>query len=475
MIDLYLVDEVRVKFVGLRQKDINYIISQTKKYVKGYFQTAEFKIGAWDGKDSHFKEDGFTYFYMLDSIFPLLENLGYNVDRDINVIDYRELYEQPEHIDEYYLKDYGIELRYFQRDCVNEIIDKEKGIVEVGTSGGKTLISYLISKVYDGVGLRSINIVPSNSLVNQTFEYYEDKDIDACKITEKDTEESIAEKLEEYNHYIITWQKLQNVQSLFDEFHGVLIYDECHVMGDVICKILADTFSECPIRVGMTGSLPTDAQKKEKIYCHIGGEPLYTIPASELMEEGFAATASITMIQTSHKDFHEQFDQSQWTWQKEERYTAHNEDRVKAIAEYIDSLPDRNTLVLCHRAMAENLAERLDKPYIDGSMKTKDRQFYYDSFEESDDNLVIASYGTSSKGLSIDRIFRLILIDVGKDSITTIQSIGRGIRKDGVYNHVDVIDIYADSKYALKHKKDRVKIYKKNNYEYVDSRQKIIV
>lgn len=475
MITLYLVDEVRVKFEGLRNDDIKYIISKTEKYVKGYFQKAEYKIGAWNGKESHFLPSGFTYFYMLDTVFPLLENLGYNVDKDIDIVDYREVYTQPDYIDEYYLKDYGIELRTLQKECVNEVIDNEKGIIKAGTASGKTLISLLLSKVYDSVGMKSINIVPSNNLVIQTYEYYKDKDIKACKITEKDNEDSIKDKLENYDHFVITRQKLQNIPHLFEDFHGVLIYDETHVMGDVTCSLLADTLSECPIRIGLTGSLPSDAQKQERIFCHIGGEVIYEVQAHELMQQGTVSTASITMVQTQHSDFHSEFDPKRWDWTMEERYLSNNDDRVQAIADYIQSMSKTNTMILCSRAMAENLSNKLGQTFIDGSMKTEERKYYYDLFENSDDNMLIASYGTSSTGLSIDRIFRLILIDVGKDSIKTIQSIGRGIRKDGVFNHVDVVDIYSDAKYSMRHKKERIKVYEKENYDYVDSKQKIIV
>ena len=475
MLNLYLIDEVKVKFEGLSQKEIKYIIDSTKNYVKGYFQTAAFKIGEWDGKESFFMEDGFTFYYMLDKVFPLLENLGYNVDTDIEVHDLRDTYTPPEKITEGFLGEYGIILRDLQYKAVNAVIDNEKGILNCATSSGKTKISLCLSKIYDSVGFKSLNIVPSQNLRNQTYNEYDGKIDGVYKITDKDSVESIKEALEKYRHFIVTWQKLNNITEALNGFVGVLIVDEVHRFGDVLCNITANELSDCPIRVGMTGTVPKDKNKREKVCCHIGGDVIYNVEASELMEEGLAAQADITMIETDHKRFHQEFDQSKWDWTKEQTYLNNNKERVIELADYINNLQSTNTLVLCSRQMAENLHNETGIPYIDGDVKADTRQYYYDLFENNDGVKLIASYGTSSVGISIDRIFRLVLIDVGKDFSTVVQSIGRGIRKDGVFNKVEVLDISADSKYSLKHKKERIKIYDKHKYNYTVSNQTIII
>ena len=466
MIDLYLIDEVNVKFDGLTESDIDYIITNTKKYVKGYYNTSDFMLKLWDGKVSHFNEEGFTFYYMIQEVVPLLRVLGYDTDSDIEVHDFRETYTKPEKIDDSFLVEHGIQLRWFQADAVNQIIDHEKGIVAVATAGGKTRISHCISKVYDSVGMKSIVITPNNKLVNQTYDEYVSGNMNVCKISEKDSRKKIVEKLETYDHVIGTFKKINNNRDLLEDKKYVLIWDECHILGDVMANLLKNELSECPIRIGLTGSLPKDNQKKEKIFCHIGGDSLINLEARELIDMGYAAKEEIYMIKTNHKKFHQHFDQTKWTWRKEQAYMDNNKDRFYAIVKYLDSLPKENTLVLCRNSIGNMLSTHYGIPFIDKDTSTKNREELYDAFEVSDGEWLFASFGTSATGISINRIFQLVLIDVGKDSISIIQSIGRGLRKDGIVNKVVIHDIYADSKYSLRHANERMSLYKKKKYNF---------
>lgn len=85
-------------------------------------------------------------------------------------------------------------------------------------------------------------------------------------------------------------------------------------------------------------------------------------------------------------------------------------------------------------------------------------------FEEHDDLIVIASSGIASTGISIDRIFCMMLIDPGKSFIKTIQSIGRGLRKGRDKDAVHVVDVHSKLKWARKHARERVKHYTEAGY-----------
>jgi hypothetical protein len=50
-----------------------------------------------------------------------------------------------------------------------------------------------------------------------------------------------------------------------------------------------------------------------------------------------------------------------------------------------------------------------------------------------------------------------------------MQSIGRGIRLDGVVNKVDVIDISSNMKYGIKHRKERQKLYNTENLPFIEA------
>ena len=85
-------------------------------------------------------------------------------------------------------------------------------------------------------------------------------------------------------------------------------------------------------------------------------------------------------------------------------------------------------------------------------------------FEQQDDIIVIASSGIASTGISIDRVFCLMLVDAGKSFIKAIQSIGRGLRLGHDKQEVRVVDVHSKQRWAKKHFKDRVKHYKEASY-----------
>jgi len=71
------------------------------------------------------------------------------------------------------------------------------------------------------------------------------------------------------------------------------------------------------------------------------------------------------------------------------------------------------------------------------------RSEYYAKMDSEDRYWLVASYGVVSTGISMNDVSTLVLVDVGKNFPRVIQSIGRGLRLDGVENHLVVHDLYA--------------------------------
>jgi len=474
MITIELVDEVNAIIRGLSPQERSEIYERTKEYQKGYFKTAAFKTGKWDGKVSNFNKNGLTFQYLIESkIANILIDLGYK-DNDIEIEDLR-----PNHnldvdtIDEEFLLEENGELLFdYQVEAVNQVIKHRHGIIDATTSAGKTFICESIVKVYDGL-LPTLTIVPSMNLVYQTKEDYE-KAVDVVAITDKLSTKKKQELLSTVNengqHTICTWQTLNRNKELFEGFSGVVIVDEVHNFGDALSVFMREYANFAPVRVGLTGSIPKDREKRERIYCHIGGEPLIHITLEDVKERGIISNFHIYPVSILNKGIRDISNQSsKWDWDKEYDFLCNNKGRLETIAEYIETLDRKNTLILCHGQQAQSLSEILGYPYIDKDVKIEERQYYYDFFKENDDFYLVASYGTSSTGLSINRIFRLVLIDVGKDFTKIVQGIGRGLRKDGEIDYVDILDIYSDTKYSKKHLADRKRIYKQNGYMFEET------
>jgi len=476
---LHLFDEVNVAFEGLEKHHINKIIKATKLMIKGAFHTAEYKMKITDGMESQFFSSGRTYFYMLDKVLPMVESFGY----DIAIEDYRESITTPKHIDKDFIAYTGLELYWYQVESINKLIDTERGVFELPTSAGKGLLSAIVTKVYEDQ-LEFITIVPTEKLVKQVYADCDMVGLDIGHITKK-----MSKKQREVEwskkHVVCTWQLLKNNKHRLERFGG-LIYDEMHVMGDVMFNILETELCHAVVRLGMTGTVPKDKHKREKILCHIGGDVLIKIAPKQLQDEGYISTCDIEMYSIEHRL--EIFDISEWEWSDEDRYLLSNNQRASEIADFVLNLKKETTLILCFKEFANKLKSLTGYDVITGDTPEKEREEYYYKLEHEKDYQLIATYDTVGTGTSIDPITCVVTVDIGKNETRIVQSIGRGLRKDGNQNHLKVIDIYTKmciynstsgkwvdfSFSGTKHVKERIRQYKKLHYPYKEVSNTII-
>ena len=263
----------------------------------------------------------------------------------------------------------------------------------------------------------------------------------------------------------------RNVVTRYD---GVIsIAGNCQIFGDMLLDALRFEVPSFPIRIGMTGSLPKCKLKSAKIKCVLGGDVLDVVEPDDMKRIGATSTEKIVMYKTVDKQINEIFsemrNQGMYDWSIEQDYILTNRARVEAIGKFITSLPKTNTLVLCHAQFGVFLGEFLNLPMIIDETKTEDRAAMFDLFNQHSDHLQLASYGCAATGISVDRIHRVVLVDVGKNNTYILQSIGRGLRKSDIQDHVEIIDIYGDLRYGNKHKYERVKIYKEKKFDFVES------
>ena len=89
--------------------------------------------------------------------------------------------------------------------------------------------------------------------------------------------------------------------------------------------------------------------------------------------------------------------------------------------------------------------------------------------EKSNDNVILASYGTFSTGINIKRIDNIVFASPSKSRIRNLQSIGRGLRKTEGKEKMRLFDIADDlqcENYTLNHLKERINTYNEENFPY---------
>ena len=472
---LVIKDEVNIKVEGLSVETRRKVVNALKYDLPYARHMPAYKLGRWDGTKTFFGIGGTGYLAHLDVILPIIEDSGY----DIEVEDLREnnsLKFVP--IGENYWADQGktwpkghpqagqpIVLRDYQYDVVNKFLENPQSLQEVATGAGKTITTATLSHLCEPYG-RTMVIVPNKSLVVQTEEDYKNLGLDVG-VYFGDRKEL------NRTHTICTWQSLNVLEkkgydddtlTLAEFCEGVcaIIIDEVHqAKADVLMRLATQNFRNCPIRWGLTGTIPREKWEFQSLLASIG-PVINRVSAHDLQQKDVLAQLDIQVLQTTDVQVFRSY-QEEYTW------LVSDERRLDWIAQKIQSISENgNTLVLVGRIdTGDKIIKRIpDAVFINGSVKLDDRKEEYDEIKTSDGKIIVATYGVAAVGINIPRIFNLVLLEPGKSFVRVIQSIGRGIRRAEDKDFVQIWDITSTCKYAKRHLTERKKYYKEAKYPF---------
>lgn len=473
---LIIKDEVNIKVEGLDLVMRRKLANKFKVDVPWARYQPSYRLGRWDGTVAFFGIGGTGYMCHLEEIVNTLVSSGYEIDVEDQRLPVELSFTK---VTENYWADkncvwpkghpaegQSIVLRDYQVDAINKFLENPQCLQEIATGAGKTITTATLSHCVEKYG-RSIIIVPNKSLVEQTEEDYINCGLDVG-VYYGDRKELGK------THTICTWQSLNVLDKKSKNFEDVLtlkeffedvvaiIVDEVHqAKAEVLKNILTRDLSNCPVRWGLTGTIPKEKFESESLLASIG-PVVGSLSARELQEKGVLAACQVKVLQTIEiKEFRD--------YQSELKYLVTDEDRVKWMADYIKNISeDGNTLVLIDRIetgkkLIENIPEA---DFVSGSVKTVDRKETYDEIKTSDNKIIVATYGVAAVGINLPRIFNLVLVEPGKSFVRVIQSIGRGIRKAEDKDFVQIWDITGGTKYAKRHLTARKKFYKEAQYPF---------
>lgn len=239
------------------------------------------------------------------------------------------------------------------------------------------------------------------------------------------------------------------------------VVSNCHASkADVLKKLLTTHFKDCPIRWGMTGTIPKDDFESMGLICSLGPIVNY-IKAKDLQDRG--------VLSKLHVHIHQLVDPPLGfkDYASEHKWLTSDRKRIKLISEMVQAV-EGNTLVLVNRIETGELLQELipDSVFINGSVKSNDRKAEYKDVNTAENKIVIATYGVAAVGINIPRIFNLFMIEPGKSFIRVIQTIGRGIRTAKDKDYVDIYDITSTCKYSKRHLTERKRYYRDAQYPH---------
>jgi superfamily II DNA or RNA helicase len=468
-------DEVNVKFVGLDVKTRRKISDEAKYFLPYAYHMPAYKLGRWDGCVRFCDIGGRTYLNLLDKLLPLVTNSGYQIE----VQDFRQHFDIS--FDDVTATDYDhiawpkghpvegtpIILRDYQVDVINNFLKNPQALQEIATGAGKTLITAVLSQKCEKYG-RTIVIVPNKDLVVQTERDYKNLGLDVGVL--------FGDRKEyDKTHTICTWQSLsvlekksKNYEADFpiDEFlEGVscVMVDEVHkAKAEVLRDLLSGVFANVPIRWGLTGTIPKDEHEAVACTCCLGNV-VGNLSSKELQDMGVLADLDIDIFQLQDGAL------GFGSYAQELKWLVTDPTRIDQISSIVNGLAQTgNTLVLIDRIKTgEMLAEKNDDwVFISGKMKTSDRQEEYADVSETNNKVIVATYGVAAVGINIPRIFNLVLLEPGKSFVRVIQSIGRGIRKAEDKDYLKVIDLTSNLKYSKRHLTKRKQFYKEQQFRF---------
>jgi len=427
-------------------------------FVDGYFHMPAFQLRRWDGKIRFFEKTGKTYIKLIDKILPFLTHWGY----EVNLADKR--LPAPvitDRIDKDLFGDlHSWELRPYQVDVINALLEEGSGFAICATGSGKTSMCAALSLVLHLNQLQTLVIVPSTDLVAQTVAEFREK---LKNFPIMIGEYSGGTKDIDHPIVVATWQSLQNVPHYISFFQAVIV-DEAHGAKATVIKDLINVHGKhISHRYGCTGTFPKPECDQYSLQLSIG-RIVCEVPAKWLIEQGYLAEIEIDPIETidENPDLPD--------YASERAYLTRHPERTEALAREIMRARDQygNTLVLINTQSlltGRELNDLIpDSVYLDGGTVNAVRQEEYAKYAQQDGIITIASAGIASTGISIDRIFLLILLDPGKSFIKCIQAVGRGMRKAGDKKKIRVWDVYSKLKYSKKHFKDRKRYYSEAGY-----------
>ena len=366
------------------------------------------------------------------------------------------------------LKDWNIkdlnlpfEPRDYQIEAFESTIKYGRQLLLSPTASGKSLIIYMLARYYN---MKTIIIVPTTSLVEQMAgdfkEYGYDKEI--CKIYS-------GKPVFPSDITISTWQSFSKAPKEVMQSFDVVIGDEAHLFKANVLKGILEKMKTTAVRIGCTGTL--DGTEVHRLQLEgLFGPVKKVISTKELMDKGTIANLSIDCVILRHTK------QKKLTYQEEMDYLVSNDKRNEFLCNLVYSLKG-NTLVLfqfvekhgtvLHAKMQKRLEDKLH--YVYGGTDVDDREAVREYVENSNENVILASYGTFSTGVNIKRIDNIVFASPSKSRIRNLQSIGRGLRKAEGKTKMKLFDISDDLQYenhTLNHLKERINIYNEENFNY---------
>lgn len=440
------------------------------------------KSGRWDGKIRLFSKKK-VYAGLEGKIIEFAKKYGYSITSKIpkkQTIDPKDIVKFCDSLNVYSGGE-KIKHRNYQYASVYYALNDKRKIIVSPTGSGKSQTIYSIVRyLLEEVEHKILIVVPTINLVGQLHSDFEDYSSHNGFDTEANCHriKGGSDKDSTKRVYISTYQSIQKLDpSWFMKFDAVII-DECHMAKANSFVHVLESSINADYRIGLTGTLD-NFEVNELVITGLLGDKKQVATTSALIDKGILSKLQINFYELIYpkeirknlnlKDYSEEMD-----------FIVTYDKRNEYIRDLSLSL-DGNILVLFNYVEKHGIPLReiissdpKDKTihYVDGSVNSEEREIIRNTVENTNNNIIIASFGVYSTGVNIKNLHHIILASSTKSNVRLLQSIGRGLRiKEGKVMCVfhDLCDNLTKStkkNFTLLHGIERVKIYAQQDFDY---------
>ena len=372
----------------------------------------------------------------------------------------------------------SLKVRDYQIDAVHHGIARNRALLVSPTASGKSLVIYSLVRYYHMMGLKTLILVPTTSLVEQMYSDFEDYGWSSGTYCQR-VYQGHSSKVEK-DVVISTWQSIYKLPKKYFEQFGCVIGDEAHLFKAKSLTGIMTKLHQCKYRFGLTGTLD-GTQTHQLVLEGLFGPVEKVTTTKELIEKKSLADLKIKCIILKHPNIRERMN-----YAEELQYIAGKDERNKFISNLLLHT-NGNTLCLFQlvekhgKILYEEVEKNTDRKvyFVYGGTSTDVREDIRGLVENDTDAIIIASYGTFSTGINIRNIHNIVFSSPSKSKIRVLQSIGRGLRQGKNKTSVLIFDIADDISYnnrenfTLQHFQERINIYNEEKFNYEISRIKL--
>ena len=447
--------------------------------VPGFKFMPQYRSRHWDGKIRLFS---YATGQIYTGLYPYI--LNWCDENNVSVVDKTDIKDAD--VDDKKINQFiealkiPFTVRDYQKEAFAYSLRKHRCLLLSPTASGKSLIIYLMVR-FNLIRCVDKNdkiliVVPTTSLVEQLYKDFKDYGWNSSAHVHRIYQGH--EKHSDKRVYISTWQSIYKMPKKWFEEFGCVIGDEAHLFKAVSLTKILTKLENCKYRIGLTGTL--DDSKTHKLVLEgLFGAVNKVISTKTLQDNKQLADLKIYCLVLQHDNMSKDFLKDK-SYQEEMDFLVSNEIRNKYIRNLCLSL-EGNSLCLFqyvekHGTILKKLIEDKNENkkvfFVYGGVDTEERERIRAITEQSDNSIIIASYGTFSTGINIRNLHNIVFSSPSKSRIRNLQSIGRGLRlKDNnsnatLYDISDDLTYQGKENYTLSHFKERINIYNEEGFDY---------